>query len=87
VFSVEGRSKTSSLRQEKPRGPERSQAKPPKVFLSHASEDKKFVLDFAARVETARRDAWLDRWEILPGTGFVRKIFDEGLAQRKPSSW
>jgi len=63
----------------------RSEAKPkpPKVFLSHASEDKKFVLDFAARLRQRGVDAWLDRWEILPGDSFVRKIFDEGLAQAK----
>jgi TIR domain-containing protein len=55
----------------------------PKVFISHASEDKAFVLDFAARLRARGIDAWLDRWEILPGDSFVRKIFDEGLGQAK----
>src|SRR5712691_12860113 len=56
---------------------------PPKVFLSHASEDKEFVLDFASRLRRRGVDVWLDRWEILPGDSFVDKIFDEGLAQAK----
>ena len=44
-------------------------------FLSHASEDKAFVLDFAARLRKRGIDLWLDRWEILPGDSFVDKIF------------
>jgi hypothetical protein len=56
---------------------------PPKVFLSHASEDKEFVLDFASRLRQRGIDVWLDRWEILPGDSFVDKIFDEGIAQAK----
>ena len=54
----------------------------PKVFLSHASEDKeRFVVDFATRLRERGIDVWLDRWEMLPGDSLVRKIFDEGLAQ------
>jgi len=56
---------------------------PPKVFLSHASEDKEFALDFASRLRARGIDVWLDRWEILPGDSFVDKIFDEGLARAK----
>jgi hypothetical protein len=53
---------------------------PPKVFISHASEDKaRFVLAFAARLRAAGIDAWLDRWEMQPGDSLVRKLFDEGL--------
>lgn len=52
----------------------------PKVFISHASEDKaRFVLAFAARLRAAGIDAWLDRWEMRPGDSLVRKLFDEGL--------
>lgn len=59
-----------------------STAPAPKVFLSHASEDKeRFVLDFATRLRERGIDVWLDRWEMLPGDSLVRKIFDEGLAQ------
>ena len=54
---------------------------PPKVFLSHASEDKeRFVVDFATRLRERGIDVWLDRWEMLPGDSLVRKIFEEGLA-------
>jgi hypothetical protein len=54
----------------------------PKVFISHASEDKeRFVLEFAERLRAAGIDAWLDRWEMLPGDSLVDKIFEEGLRQ------
>ncbi|MBL7067076.1 MAG: toll/interleukin-1 receptor domain-containing protein [Candidatus Marinimicrobia bacterium] len=54
----------------------------PKVFLSHASEDKeRFVLDFARKLRESGVDVWLDRWEMLPGDSLVEKIFDEGLKE------
>lgn len=53
---------------------------PPKVFISHASEDKeRFVLSFAERLRTAGAGAWVDIWEIYPGDSLVDKIFEEGL--------
>lgn len=52
----------------------------PKVFISHASEDKpRFVTAFATKLRENGVDAWLDRWEMLPGDSLVDKIFDEGL--------
>jgi len=55
----------------------------PKVFISHASEDKeRFVLRFAERLRSKGIDAWLDKWEMLPGDKLVSKVFDSGL---KPS--
>lgn len=52
----------------------------PKVFLSHASEDKnRFVLDFAEKLRSNGIDVWLDKWEMLPGDSLVDKIFEEGL--------
>jgi len=52
----------------------------PKVFISHASEDKdRFVLAFAERLRASGVDVWLDRWEMLPGDSLVDKIFEEGL--------
>ena len=52
----------------------------PKVFLSHASEDKdRFVLDFARQLCENGIDVWLDQWEMKPGDSLVDKIFDEGL--------
>ena len=53
---------------------------PPKVFISHASEDKqRFVVDFAKRLRENGVDAWLDQWEMKPGDSLVDKIFEEGL--------
>ncbi|KAF2394271.1 toll/interleukin-1 receptor domain-containing protein [Pseudomonas frederiksbergensis] len=52
----------------------------PKVFVSHASEDKdRFVLDFAKQLRANGIDAWLDKWEMLPGDSLITKIFDEGI--------
>jgi hypothetical protein len=52
----------------------------PKVFISHASDDKdRFVLKFATKLRENGVDAWLDRWEIKPGDSLVDKIFEEGI--------
>ncbi len=60
----------------------RSAPMAPRVFISHASEDKeRFVLAFATRLRAAGIDAWLDRWEMQPGDSLVRKLFDDGLQQ------
>jgi len=54
----------------------------PKVFVSHASEDKqRFVLGFAEKLRQNGVDAWLDKWEMLPGDSLVEKIFEEGLKE------
>ena len=53
---------------------------PPNVFISHASEDKeRFVIKFATRLRENGVDAWLDKWEMLPGDILIKKIFDEGI--------
>lgn len=52
----------------------------PKVFLSHASEDKdRFVLGLARQLRESGVDVWLDQWEMKPGDSLVDKIFEEGL--------
>lgn len=52
----------------------------PKVFVSHASEDKdRFARPFALRLRGEGIDAWFDEWEIAPGHSLVDKIFEEGL--------
>jgi len=54
----------------------------PKVFVSHASEDKeRFVTNFATKLRENGVDAWLDKWEMLPGDSLVDKIFEEGLKE------
>ncbi len=56
----------------------------PKVFISHASEDKeRFVLGFSQKLRENGVDAWLDRWEMLPGDSLVDKIFEEGIKNAK----
>ncbi len=53
----------------------------PKVFISHASEDKqRFVLDFAKTLRRQGIDAWVDTWEMLPGDSLVDKVF-KGIEQ------
>jgi histidyl-tRNA synthetase len=52
----------------------------PKVFLSHASEDKeRFALNFAEKLRKSGVDVWLDKWEMLPGDSLIDKIFEEGI--------
>lgn len=54
----------------------------PKVFISHASEDKdRFVMGFANKLYARGVEAWLDMWEILPGDSLVDKLFEEGIGQ------
>lgn len=56
----------------------------PRVFVSHASEDKaRFVVDFAKRLRENGVDAWLDQWEMKPGDSLVDKIFEEGLKEAR----
>jgi hypothetical protein len=52
----------------------------PKVFISHASEDKeRFVNNFAIKLRARGIDAWVDRWEMLPGDSLIDKVFEEGI--------
>ncbi len=52
----------------------------PKVFVSHAGEDReRFVKPFAERLRANGVNAWASFWEINPGDSLVGKIFDEGL--------
>ncbi len=54
--------------------------KHPKVFLSHASEDKdRFVLKFAKKLYSKGIVAWVDKWEMNIGDSLIDKIFEEGI--------
>jgi hypothetical protein len=54
----------------------------PKVFISHASEDKdRFVVDFATKLRSNGVDAWVDQWEINIGDSLIDKIFEQGIAE------
>ncbi len=46
------------------------------LFLSHATEDKEWVLPLAERLKRANVRVWLDAWEILPGDNIVTRIND-----------
>ncbi|WP_114857521.1 toll/interleukin-1 receptor domain-containing protein [Azospirillum brasilense] len=53
---------------------------PPKAFISHSSLDKeRFVMGFANSLRLNGVDAWLDKWEMLPGDSLVDKIFESGI--------
>jgi len=54
----------------------------PRVFLSHATDDKeRFVIRFAEKLCAKGIDVWFDKWEIFPGDSLVEKIFEEGLKE------
>lgn len=54
--------------------------KTPKVFISHSWDDKdRFVLSFAEKLRLKGVDAWVDKWEMLPGDSLIKKVFYEGI--------
>lgn len=54
----------------------------PKVFISHASEDKeRFVINFATKLRNNGVDAWVDQWEINVGDSLIDKIFEQGISE------
>lgn len=55
-------------------------AKTPKVFCSYRHVDKPAVEVFVRQLRDRGIDAWLDKWEIRPGDGPVKRI-NEGLAE------
>ena len=56
----------------------------PKVFISHAGEDKeRFIEPFATKLREKGVDAWVSFWEILLGDSIVEKIFNEGIKNSK----
>ena len=51
-----------------------------KAFISHSSIDKPFVERLATDLRTREGiDAWLDKWEIMPGDRIPEKL-EEGLS-------
>lgn len=55
----------------------------PKLFLSHAGEDKDFAIELAKKLRDRGVDTWLDVWELLPGDSLVERIFEEGIKNAK----
>lgn len=87
----------SAIEQQLPSGPAQPVTEPagagprvvagdaaPLVFISHASEDKaRFVVPFATQLRANGVNAWLDRWEMLPGDSLVDRIFAEGIGRAR----
>ncbi len=54
--------------------------RPPRVFISHASEDRaRFVEPFARALRAKRIDAWVSSWEMQTGDSLPRKVFEEAI--------
>jgi hypothetical protein len=51
-----------------------------KVFLSHSSKDKPFVLMLAADMKASEVEIWIDKVEIRVGDSLIRKI-SEGIIE------
>ena len=51
-----------------------------KVFLSHSSKDKPFVLMLAEDISASGIGVWIDKVEILVGDSLIRKI-SEGIVE------
>ncbi len=45
-----------------------------RIFLCHASEDKKQVLSFYERLKAAGFNPWLDKMDLLPGHNWDGEI-------------
>ena len=59
-----------------------SDQRAPKAFVSHSSADKqRFVMGFARQLREKGIDAWVDRWEMLPGDSLGEKVYEEGLGE------
>lgn len=54
--------------------------KTPKAFISYSHEDRGIAERIAEGLRAGGIDAWLDKYEIIPGDSLIRKIFEEGLA-------
>ncbi|MCU1613206.1 MAG: Toll-Interleukin receptor [Frankiales bacterium] len=56
--------------------------RPPRAFISYASDDKqRFVLEFASHLLTNGVQVWLDKWELGGGDSLPQRIFDRGIGQ------
>lgn len=51
----------------------------PKVFLSHAWENKAFIEKIAADLRRCSIDYWLDTEEIRDGRSWLKMIFEDGI--------
>src|SRR5258706_11711853 len=54
--------------------------KTPKAFISYSHADRAIAERVAEGLRTGGIEAWLDKYEIIPGDSLIKKIFEEGLA-------
>jgi hypothetical protein len=52
----------------------------PKAFISYSHDDREMAFRIGESLRASGIDAWMDKWEILPGDSLIQKIFSEGLA-------
>lgn len=51
----------------------------PRAFISHASEDKPFVINYGQELFKNGIEAWVDEWELNAGDSLIQRILDEGI--------
>jgi hypothetical protein len=54
--------------------------KTPKAFISYSHVDRAIAERIAEGLRAGGIEAWLDKYEIIPGDSLIKKIFEEGLA-------
>lgn len=54
--------------------------KTPKAFISYSHEDRDIAIRIAEGLRAGGIEAWVDKFEIIPGDSLIKKIFEEGLA-------
>ena len=54
----------------------------PKVFVSHAGEDREFTQDLATKLRSKGVNVWLDVWRYCRAI-VIDKIFEERLKDAK----
>ena len=52
----------------------------PKAFISYSHDDRDLAFRIGESLRANGINAWMDKWEILPGDSLIQKIFSEGLA-------
>jgi hypothetical protein len=52
----------------------------PKAFISYSHEDRDIAAHIADGLIQVGIDAWIDKYEIIPGDSIIKKIFEDGLS-------
>jgi hypothetical protein len=54
--------------------------KTPKAFISYSHQDREVATRIAEGLRAGGIEAWIDKYEIIPGDSLIKKIFEEGLS-------